>query len=481
MSKNTRGQSDQQNELAPPPHSEEMEQATLGAVLINPEMLNDLHFLEPDDFLILSNEYIFAALKALQERGDAIDVRTVSEELRQRGQLDEVGRGKKRGAAYLNYLTTIVPTALNADTYGQLVERMAVRRGLLRAAEKVAEHAYNFDIPTEQAVAGAESAVFDVSDRLSRKDIIPAQAAISDYFDRIEMMRERGTMALGIPTGFEDLDALLGGLHKDDLIIIAGRPGMGKSSWALSVAMSAARIAGAHVGIFSLEMGPEQLAQRMISHETGISTQALRLGEVSDSEWGRFVEGVGRLDTLAIYLDTSATLTPLQLRAKCRRLARRETLDLIIIDYLQLMSAGDALPSRSDRVREVTYISRMLKELARELHVPVLAAAQLNRAVEQRADKRPQLSDLRESGSIENDADIVMFLYRDEVYNDETETPNEAEVIIAKHRNGPTGVINLLFRKSLTRFETLRKTRIDLSELGPVSESFAGWTSPADR
>ncbi|MBN1965157.1 MAG: replicative DNA helicase, partial [Anaerolineae bacterium] len=539
----------------------------------------------------------------------------------------------------------------------------ALRRRLIGAASDIAGLAHDETRDINQVIDAAESSLFTVTERRLRRELVPMGLAISQYFDRIEQLRLTKEGAFGVPTGFTDLDKLLGGLQKNDLLIIAGRPGMGKTSWLLTLALNAARTGKARVAIFSMEMSNEQLVQRMLSSETGISSQALRLGRVDEIQWQRFIEGVGTLSSLRIYLDDSPALSPSQLRTKCRRLYREHGLDLVIVDYLQLMNAGVGMSRDTNRVQEITYISRALKELARELGVPVLAAAQLSRAVEQRQDKRPQLSDLRESGclsgdtlvtladsgrrvpirdlvgrsgfavwalneatmklqratvsrafctgvkrvfrltsrlgrtiratgnhkfltlhgwkrldeltagdrialprtlpgscdvlyardhspfsglpsqlargleplatpraeagsaraasvipapaaelllvrddgesdiywdqvesivpdgeaevfdltvpelhnfianhivvhnSIEQDADVVMFIYRDEVYNEDTDRPRQADVIVAKHRNGPTDTITLLFRKEQTKFENLRMTGVDLTNI----------------
>jgi replicative DNA helicase len=267
---------------------------------------------------------------------------------------------------------------------------------------------------------------------------------------------------MGLPTGFRDVDELLGGLQRSDLLIFAGRPGMGKTSFLLSVALNAAKL-NARIAIFTMEMGNEQIVQRFVSMETGINTQRLRTGQLNQQEWSRFVQASGRLANLRVFIDDTPAMTPIQMRTKCRRLMHEYGLDLVIVDYMQLMNAGGGY--ENNRVQEISFISRSLKELARELNVPVFSAAQLSRAVEQRQDKRPLLSDLRESGSIEQDADIVAFLYRDAVYNEATEFPNRADIIIAKHRNGPTGTISLHFEKSLTKFADARTQTIDLSSL----------------
>jgi replicative DNA helicase len=438
------------------PHSVEAEEAVLGSILLNPEALFDVaSFLQADDFFIVRNGWVWEAIVRLQERNEQIDYITVVEELRQQERLEEIG-----GAAYVTYLLNHTPSSIYAETYGRIVERAAIRRRMLDAASRIARMAHEESADINDVIDQSEAALFAVTERRLRKDLVPIRSAISDYFDRIEFLYGQDQEALGVPTGFSDLDQLLGGLQKSDLIIVAGRPGMGKTSWLLSVALNAAR-AGARAAIFSMEMSNEQIVQRLISSETGINTHNLRLGKLDERELALFIEATDKLSGLRVFLDDTPALSPLQLRSKCRRLYAEHGLDLIMIDYLQLMSSGTGY--NENRVQEISFISRHLKQVARELNIPVIAAAQLSRAVEQRQDKRPQLSDLRESGSIEQDADIVVFLYRDEVYNEHTERPNQADVIVAKHRNGPTGSISLYFRKELTQFSNLRKTDVDLA------------------
>jgi len=332
---------------------------------------------------------------------------------------------------------------------------------MLAAASEIAQLAHEEDADINEVIDRAEQSLFEVTERRLNKELVPIRLAISDYFDRIEYLYQQPDVPRGVPTGFTDLDRLLGGLQKSDLCIVAGRPGMGKTSWLLSVALNAARAIKGRIAIFSMEMSNEQIVQRLVSSETGIGTHVLRQGQLDDRGWNLFVEATGNLSGLRIYLDDTPALSPIQMRTKCRRLYNEYGLDLIMVDYLQLMSSGTG--RQENRVQEISFISRHLKQIARELNVPVLAAAQLSRAVEQRQDKRPQLSDLRESGSIEQDADVVMFIYRDEVYNENTEKLNQADVIVAKHRNGPTGTVALYFRKELTQFANMRKDSIDLA------------------
>lgn len=440
------------------PYSQEAEEATIGAVLVNPvAYFGVAAFLRADDFFILRHRYIWQALERLQERGEPIDYLTVKEELEDLGRLGEIG-----GPAYLTQLINNTPTSVHAEVYGRLVERAATRRRLMSAADQIKSLAINEEMTVEQVISESEAKLFDVTEHQLTKELIPMREAVSQYFDRIEYLMQNKGAAFGVPTGFKDLDKLLGGLQKSDLLIFAGRPGMGKTSFLLSATINMARL-GARIAIFSLEMGVEQIVQRLISMEAGINSQNLRLGQLSQQEWARFVHAAGNLSNFKIFIDDTAAMNPLELRTKSFRLAREHGLDLIVVDYLQLMNAGGVY--ENNRVQEVSFISRNLKELARELNVPLLSAAQLSRAVEQRQDKRPQLSDLRESGSLEQDSDIVIFLYRDEMYNEATEFPNQAEIIIAKHRNGPTGTINLYFEKTLTKFMNAAERSVDLSHI----------------
>ncbi len=381
----------------------------------------------------------------LHEQRIPVDLLTLSEELDRVGQLAEIG-----GSAYLTSLINQVPSSLNAESYGRIVEGHSVRRKMIAAANKIASIAYNESSTVDDVMNEAEKAVFNVSERRLKHDLQPISAVLSDYYDRIDDLAKRPDEIHGVPTGFIDLDRMLTGLQPSDLLIIAGRPGQGKTGFLLSIAKNAALTHKKHVAIFSLEMSNEQVVQRLISQETGIDSQRLRNGKLLESEWPLFTHAIEVFSDTHIYLDDTPAITPLQLRTKCRRLHMEYGIDLIVIDYLQLMG-GD---SRNDnRVQEVSHISRSLKVLARELNVPVLTAAQLSRAVEQRTDKKPVLSDLRESGSLEQDADIVMFIYRPDQYEKDSERQNVAEIIIAKHRNGPVGSVELIFRGALTKFE----------------------------
>jgi replicative DNA helicase len=428
------------------PHSREAEEAVVGAVLINPEVYYDVaQFLSADDFYIHRHKWIWEAFMRLHEQRIPVDLLTLSEELDKVGQLSEIG-----GSAYLTALINQVPSSLNAESYGRIVEGHAIRRKMINAANRIASLAYNEETVVDTVMDEAEKAVFNVSERRLRHDLQPISSVLSDYYDRIDDLAKRPDEFFGVPTGFIDLDRMLSGLQPSDLLIIAGRPGQGKTGFLLSVAKNAALTHKKKVAIFSLEMSNEQVVQRLIAQETGIDSQRLRTGKLTEQEWPLFTHAIEVFSDTKIFLDDTPAITPLQLRTKCRRLHMEYGLDLILVDYLQLMG-GDQ--RNENRVQEVSYISRNLKILARELNVPVLTAAQLSRAVEQRTDKRPVLSDLRESGSLEQDSDIVMFIYRPDQYEKDTVKQNVAEIIVAKHRNGPVGSVELIFRSSLAKFE----------------------------
>jgi replicative DNA helicase len=435
------------------PHSREAEEAVIGAVLINPEVYYDLaQFLQPDDFYIHRLRFIWESYVRLHERRVPVDILTVSEELDDMGRLDEIG-----GQAYLTALLNQVPTTLHAEAYGKMVEATAIRRKLLTAANSIATLAYDANESIDIVMGESEKAIFNVGERRMRHDVRPIREVLSDYYDHVDELARRDDEIVGVPTGFTDLDKMLGGLQPSDLLITAGRPGMGKTALMLTIANNAALIHKKRVAIFSLEMSNEQVVQRLIAQQTGIDSQRLRSGKLTDEDWPIFNHAIEVLGDTRMYLDDTPALSPLQLRTKCRRLHMEYGLDLVIIDYLQLMSSE----TRNDnRVQEVSYISRALKQLARELNVPMIAAAQLSRAVEQRADKEPQLSDLRESGSLEQDADIVMFIYRDDK---DPAMQNVSHLKVAKHRNGPVGTVDLIFRSNLTKFENAATRRVDLS------------------
>lgn len=439
-----------------PPHNLDAEEAVLGSLLINPDAMFDVsNFLRPDAFYRVANRWIYEAMLELTGKQMPLDIVTLVDELRRREQLDEIG-----GETYVYDLLNVVPTSINAEAYGRLVEGTALRRKLIATASTIAKLAYNEAEDIDVVIDRSESALFSISEKRTTRDLVPVNQIATAYLERIEQLRDRGDEFIGIPTGFVDLDRMLGGLNKSDLVIIAARPGMGKTALQNGMALTAARRFQKRVAMFNMEMSGEQLVQRMVAAETRIDSQRLRRGELHENEWDIFMQAIGRLSETKIFIDDTPAITPMQLRTKCRRLHSEHGLDMIMIDYLQLMQAENPTGSR---VQEVSEISRHLKSLARELDVPVVAAAQLSRAVEQRQNKRPLLSDLRDSGSIEQDADVVMFIYRDEYYNPETsERPNIAELSVAKHRNGPTGTIDLFWHGKLASFRNLHRQEIEL-------------------
>ncbi len=432
-----------------PPQNIEAEQSVLGSLLIDPDaIIRVITILRPEDFYRETHQLIYAAILDLHERRMPADLITVVDELQRREQLETIG-----GAAYLTSLINAVPTSIHVEHYARIVERAAVLRRLIQAASQIAQLAYTSEDEVDVIIDQAEQILFEVSHRRITRSLVPISEIVKAYYERIEFLVEHQDETLGVPTGFVDLDRLLGGLQPSDLIIIAARPGVGKTSLALSIAANAALRHNAVVALFTLEMSGEQVVQRMIASNTGIDSQRLRLGRIEDIEWDEFTRASATLSDSAIFIDDTPSPSPMEIRTKARRLAAEYDLDLIIVDYLQLMQSGRR--RLENRVQEISYISRSLKALARELNVPVLALSQLSRAVEARQDKVPILSDLRESGSIEQDADVVMFIYRDEIYDENTDRPNIADIIIAKHRNGPTARISLHFDPSLTRFSDL--------------------------
>ena len=429
------------------PYSREAEEAVLGSVLINPDSYFEIsEVINPDDFYVVRNQWIWNSYIRLHERRIPIDILTVSEDLQEQGQLGEIG-----GQAYLLALVNQTPTSMHGSAYAQIVEQTSIRRRMLASANELAKLAYDQGKEVKTILDEAEKSVFGLSARRVRHDLESIGTVVSDYYDHVDELSKRDEEISGVPTGLTDLDIQLGGMQKSDLLIIAGRPGSGKTGFLLSVAKNAAQKHKKNVAMFSLEMSNQQLVQRLIAQETGIDTHRLRTGRLLDEEWDVFTKAIDVLAATHIWLDDTPAITPLAMRTKCRRLHMEHGLDLILVDYLQLMGSD----SRTEnRVQEVSYISRSLKVLARELNVPVLAAAQLSRAVEQREGKRPVLSDLRESGSLEQDSDIVMFIHRPDKDDKEMARRNIAELIVAKHRNGPThSGIELVFLEKLAKFE----------------------------
>lgn len=434
------------------PANPEAEEAVLGSLLIDPDaVIKVASFLEPDDFYREKNSWIYQAILDLHERREPADFVTLVDELERRDQLQQVG-----GAAYITSLINSVPTAVHVEHYAHIVERTATLRRLIAAAGQIAALAYEEAEDVDEVVDRAEQLVFSVSERRIRHDLTPVRQIMHGVVDRLDYLHRHKGELLGVPSGFGKLDKLLGGFQKSDLIVLAARPGVGKTSLALNIAVNAAKRYGQRVAFFSLEMSSEQLVQRLLSAETGINQQKLRLGEIADDEWPILMEAAGVLSETLLFIDDTPAMSALELRTKARRLQAEHGLDMLIVDYLQLMRSD----ARSEnRVQEISYISRALKSLARELEVPLIALSQLSRAVEARSDHKPVLSDLRESGAIEQDADIVMFIYREDMVKENTERKNIADVIVAKHRNGPTDTVPLYFDKALTRFADLELTK----------------------
>ncbi|OLB32445.1 MAG: replicative DNA helicase [Chloroflexi bacterium 13_1_20CM_54_36] len=436
------------------PQNIEAECGVLGSIIIDPEAIVQVaEFLFPDDFYRDAHRTIYEVIIQLYEQRQPADFITICDELERRNKLEDVG-----GASYITSLINLVPTSGNVEYYGRIVERNAILRRLIEAAGQIAAVAYQEE-DADVALDKAEQLIFNISQRHARSDFALLRDILSAYMNKLDQLHERRGTIVGVPTGFTDLDHLTGGLQKSDLIILAARPAIGKTSLALTMAHNTAIKHQRSVAIFSLEMSKEQLVQRLLSMDAAIDQQRLRTGWIEDDEWERIVYAMGTLSEANIWIDDTAGISTVEMRSKARRLHAERNIDLIIVDYLQLMQSMSGSGKRNEnRVQEISEISRNLKSLARELNVPVLALAQLSRAVESRQSKVPQLSDLRESGSIEQDSDIVMFIYRDDVYNPETERKNIADIIVAKHRNGPVGTISLYFQASQTRFHDLELT-----------------------
>jgi len=436
------------------PQNIEAECGVLGSIIIDPEAIVQVEeFLFPDDFYRDAHRTIYEVIIQLYEQRQPADFITICDELERRNKLEDVG-----GASYITSLINLVPTSGNVEYYGRIVERNAILRRLIEAAGQIAAVAYQEE-DADVALDKAEQLIFNISQRHARSDFALLRDILAEYMNKRDQLHERRGTIVGVPTGFTDLDHLTGGLQKSDLIILAARPAIGKTSLALTMAHNTAIKHQRSVAIFSLEMSKEQLVQRLLSMDAAIDQQRLRTGWIEDDEWERIVYAMGTLSEANIWIDDTAGISTVEMRSKARRLHAERNIDLIIVDYLQLMQSMSGSGKRNEnRVQEISEISRNLKSLARELNVPVLALAQLSRAVESRQSKVPQLSDLRESGSIEQDSDIVMFIYRDDVYNPETERKNIADIIVAKHRNGPVGTISLYFQASQTRFHDLELT-----------------------
>lgn len=431
------------------PQNVEAEAGVLGSIIIDPEAIVQIaDIVQADDFYRESHRVIYQAALDLYEQREPADFITLCDELRRRSALEDVG-----GAAYITSLVNMVPTSANVEHYARIIERTSILRRLIHAAGQIAALAYN-ETDAMHALDQSEQLIYAIGQRHTRADFEHIRTILSEYVDKLDQLHEHHGAIVGLPTGFSDLDKLTGGLQKSDLIIMAARPSLGKTALALSLAYNTAVRYNNTVAYFSLEMSKEQMVQRLLSMDTQVDSQRMRSGYLSDDDWDRITEALGRLSTADIYIDDTAAISIMEMRSKARRLQAEHGIDLVIVDYLQLMQ-GRIGRSGDNRVQEISEISRSLKALARELDIPVVALSQLSRAVESRQSRIPQLSDLRESGSIEQDADIVMFIYRDEVYNPETERRNIADIIVAKHRNGPIGTISLYFQPNQTRFRDL--------------------------
>ncbi len=436
-----------------PPHDLDAEMSVLGSILIDPlSIAKVLQFLHPEDFYRENNGQVYRAALDLFAAGEPIDNVTLAAQLQTIGVLERIG-----GRAQLASMQGLVPTAANIEYYGRIVKEKAYKRRLISAGGNIAGYGYDDSIEAEEAINQAQSLVFGVADDRDQRELARLYDLLGPAMERISLQMESGQGVIGIPSGFHDLDRMTGGFKDSDLIIVAGRPSMGKTALALNIALHAALDAKKSIAIFSLEMSKEQLTERLLTSQAQIDAQRLHRGLLSEAEFDRVSNSLGPLGEAAIYIDDSPSMDELTLQLKARQAKLRHAVDLIVVDYLQLMR-GRAHGGDENRVQEVSSISRALKGLARELRVPVIAISQLSRQPEQRPDKRPILSDLRESGALEQDADLVVFLFRPEYYKSE-EKPGVAEVIVAKHRNGPTGMIELKFRRDHTRFYNLETRR----------------------
>lgn len=443
-----------------PPHNHEAEQSVIGAIFLEPQaLITASEILMSEDFYRTAHQKIFQTMLTLSDQGKAIDVVTVTEELSAKKELEDVG-----GLSYLSELANAVPTAANIAHYAKIVEEKALLRRLIRVATKIVEDGYTREDEVEALLSEAEKKMMEVANRKNAGDFKHVKDVLVQTYDNIEQLQSREGDVTGIPTGFRDLDRITAGFQRNDLIIVAARPSVGKTAFALNVAQSVAVQARENVAIFSLEMGADQLVMRMLCAEGNIDAQVLRTGALTTEDWGKLTMAMGSLSNSGIFIDDTPGVRINEIRAKCRRLHQEHGLGMILIDYLQLIQ-GSGKPGEN-RQQEVSEISRSLKGLARELKVPVIALSQLSRGVEQRQDKRPMMSDLRESGSIEQDADIVAFLYRDDYYDKESESKNMIEIILAKQRNGPTGTVTLAFKKEFNKF-----LNVDWSQHQPPPES----------
>jgi replicative DNA helicase len=439
-----------------PPQNIEAEQAVLGAIFLEPSALTVAsEILIPEDFYRASHQKIFNAMLKLNDEGKVVDLVTVTEELAAAKLIEDTG-----GVSYLSELAGSVPTAANIEYYARIVEEKSLLRRLIRTATEIASDGYSREDEVEALLSEAEKNILAVAQRKNAGAFHNIKDVLVRTYDNIEQMHQRAGEITGLETGFIELDRMTAGFQRNDLIIVGARPSVGKTAFALNIAQNVAHKTGENIAIFSLEMGAEQLVMRLLCAEGNIDAQRLRTGTLTDEDWGKLTMAMGSLSNSGIFIDDTPGVRISDIRSKCRRLKQEHGLGMILIDYLQLiLGSGRA---GENRQQEVSEISRSLKQLARELQVPVIALSQLSRGVEQRQDKRPMMSDIRESGSIEQDADIVAFLYRDDYYDKESENKNIIEIIIAKQRNGPTGTVSLAFVKEYNKFVNL-ETRYDPS------------------
>lgn len=440
-----------------PPQNSDAEASLLGAILIDSDAITKVaDSLSVADFYEVRHQKIYDAMLELYERREALDVLTVVDRLKKSGYLELVG-----GAGYITELTNFVPTASHAEQYADIIAQKGVRRRLIKASQEITELGYDETKQLKELIEEAESRLFEVSQQHVKQSVVSLETILAESFDRLDDLHKDKQKIRGIPTGFRDLDNMLAGLQRSDLFILAARPSMGKTAFVLNLAHKIAVEAKEPVLIFSLEMSKEQLVDRLLSIESGVDAWALRTGNLTDNDFEKIGHAMGALSEAQMYIDDTPSITISDLRTKARRESHNRPLGLIIVDYLQLMSGGSRFGGDGNRVQEISEISRGLKGVAREMNVPLIALSQLSRSVESRNPQIPQLSDLRESGSIEQDADVVAFLYREDYYNPESERKNMMDVLIKKHRNGPTGGVELYFDRDKQRISSLDSNHSD--------------------
>lgn len=433
-----------------PPHSMEAEQSVLGSMLLDKEAVSSAtEVLKIEDFYSEGNREIYSIMIRLYESGQPVDLVTVVDELYQKGTIEGIG-----GITYITNLSRFVPSTANVKFYIRIVEEKAILRRLIKASGEIMKESYESSLEIEEIINRAEKSIFDISQNNIKVNFEPIRITLMDSYNKIEEIFNNKGRITGVPSGFYELDEKLSGMHASELIIVASRPAMGKTALAMNIVQHAALHAKVPVAVFSLEMSKDQLANRMLCCEAHVELQKIRNGELSEEDWRKLARAMAPLSQAPIFIDDTAGINTMEMRSKCRRLKMEHGLGLVVIDYIQLMSGRGRIENRQ---QEISEISRSLKVMAKELSVPIIACSQLSRAPEARTDHRPMLSDLRESGAIEQDADVVMFLYRDEYYNADSEDKNLAEVIISKQRNGPTGVVKLAWLGEYTKFANLER------------------------